>query len=84
MYKNQPLLIQNPLEAIYLYLSLSPRQRRNIFTYFIFLASSLNSVDMPFLSISAAHRAAPTVFVNENASDAKGTISKMNAVMPKL
>ena len=37
-----------------------------------------------FFSMSAAHRAAPTVFVNEKSILANGIISSRNAVTPNL
>jgi hypothetical protein len=35
-------------------------------------------------SMSAAHKAAPTVFVKAKISEAKGTISRTNDAIPKL
>ena len=58
-------------------------------TYSAFLACSLKPgavpsfVTFPF-SISAAHSAAPTVFVNANRILATGTISSNTAAIPKL
>ena len=54
-----------------------------------FLACSFNPgavpsfVTLPF-SMSAAHKAAPTVFVNANNILARGTISSKTAATPKL
>ena len=54
-------------------------------SHWAFLAASLRlgAVDA-FFSMSAAHKAAPTVFVNAKTRLAKGIISKRNATIPKL
>lgn len=48
-----------------------------------FLSAILARYSVAF-SISAAHRAAPTVFVKENAIEAKGTISRTYDAIPSL
>lgn len=57
---------------------------RSIYIYVLFTLDNHEINYTEALSISAAHNAAPTVFVNENAMDAKGTISRRKAVTPKL
>jgi len=55
--------------------------------YSAFLAALLHFgavvISVPFFSRSAAHRAAPTVFVNENRIEAIGTSSSNVATVPK-
>lgn len=50
----------------------------------VFSQSIYNKLYLRAASKSAAHSAAPTVFVNENAIEAKGIISNTNEVIPSL
>ena len=56
---------------------------RTCHSAFIACSRSLGAV-LAFFSISAAHKAAPTVFVKAKTSEARGIISRANAATPKL
>ena len=50
----------------------------------LFACSRKRGAVVAFFSKSAAHNAAPTVFVNANIKFANGTISRTNAATPNL